>query len=212
MSETHPPSLNFCSSSSKAKLAAMQEIRDNTSVDPCLDLPTRLMKLYLAVPTYLTKPFVEFFTLSWVVERWNLLSMSLLLSLLLKSIGENMILYYYGSSTLGTWSLFLVCGSSPRLNKCSFSSYPLKAKYVELMSWSWSVFLLPKYWLHLLFEETLGALFSSLFYFHALSLEDLGAMMIFEEKITSSKTSFQMASIYWRWTHIPEWSYAREHG
>jgi hypothetical protein len=44
-----------------------------------------------------------------------------------------MILYYYVSSTLGTRALFLVCGSSPRLNKCSFSSYPLKAKYVELM-------------------------------------------------------------------------------
>jgi hypothetical protein len=27
----------------------------------------------------------------------------------------------------------LVCVSSPWLNKCSFSSYPLKAKYVELM-------------------------------------------------------------------------------
>jgi hypothetical protein len=34
---------------------------------------------------------MEFFTLSWVVERRNLLSMSLLLSLFLKSIGENMI-------------------------------------------------------------------------------------------------------------------------
>jgi hypothetical protein len=34
---------------------------------------------------------VEFFTLSWVVERWNLSSMSLLLSLFLKSIGEKMI-------------------------------------------------------------------------------------------------------------------------
>jgi hypothetical protein len=43
-----------------------------------------------------------------------------------------MILYYYGSSTLGTWALFLVCDSSPQLNKCSCSSYPLKAKYVEL--------------------------------------------------------------------------------
>jgi hypothetical protein len=40
-------------------------------------------------------------------------------------------------------------------------------------------------------------------FFHAPSLEDLGVFMIFEEKITSSKTSFQMASIYWRWTHIP---------
>jgi hypothetical protein len=35
--------------------------------------------------------FVEFFTLSWVVERWNLSSMSLLLSLFLKSIREKMI-------------------------------------------------------------------------------------------------------------------------
>jgi hypothetical protein len=35
--------------------------------------------------------------------------------------------------------------------------------------------------------------------------------MIFEEKITSSKTSFQITSIYWRWTHIPEWSYARQY-
>jgi hypothetical protein len=40
----------------------------------------------------------------------------------------------------------------------------------------------------------------------------LGLLLIFEKKITSSKTSFQMASIYWRWTHIPEWSYARQHG
>jgi hypothetical protein len=36
--------------------------------------------------------------------------------------------------------------------------------------------------------------------------------MIFEEKITSLKISFQMASIYWRWTPIPEWSYACQHG
>jgi hypothetical protein len=33
---------------------------------------------------------------------------------------------------------------------------------------------------------------------HASSLEDMGVLMIFEEKITSSKTSFQMASIYLR--------------
>jgi hypothetical protein len=44
-------------------------------------------------------------------------------------------------------------------------------------------------------------LFSSLFFF-APSLEDLGVLMIFEEKIASSKTSFQMASIYWWWTRI----------
>jgi hypothetical protein len=34
---------------------------------------------------------VEIFTLSWVVERWNFSSVSLLFSLFLKSIGENMI-------------------------------------------------------------------------------------------------------------------------
>jgi hypothetical protein len=34
---------------------------------------------------------VEFFTLSWAVERWNILSVSLLLSLFLKSIEENMV-------------------------------------------------------------------------------------------------------------------------
>jgi hypothetical protein len=48
--------------------------------------------------------------------------------------------------------------------------------------------------------------------FRAPSLEDSEVLMIFEEKITCSKTSFQMASIYWRWTHIPEWSYARQRG
>jgi hypothetical protein len=62
-----------------------------------------------------------------------------------------------------------------------------------------------------LFELTFGAfLFLSLF--SAPSLKDLGVLMIFEEKITSSKTSFQLASIYWRWTHIPEWSYAHQYG
>jgi hypothetical protein len=33
-------------------------------------------------------------------------------------------------------------------------------------------------------------------FFFSPSLEDLRVLMIFEEKITSSKTSFQMASIY----------------
>jgi hypothetical protein len=35
---------------------------------------------YLVVSTYLMELFVEFFILSWAVERWNLLSVSLLLS------------------------------------------------------------------------------------------------------------------------------------
>jgi hypothetical protein len=88
----HPPNLNFCVSSIKAKPEAMKEIRDNISVDPCLDSPSGLMRPYHAVPTYLMELFVEFFTLSWTVKRWNLSSVSLLLSLFLKSIRENMIL------------------------------------------------------------------------------------------------------------------------
>jgi hypothetical protein len=48
----------------------------------------------------------------------------------------------------------------------------------------------------LLFEETIGAFHFPSLFFHTPSLEDLGVLMIFEEKITSSKTSFQMASIY----------------
>jgi hypothetical protein len=87
----HIPSLNFCSSSSKAKPEAMQEIRDNTSIDQCSKLPNESMWPYLAVPTYLMLLFVEFFTSSWAVERWNLSSVSFLLSLFLKLIGENMI-------------------------------------------------------------------------------------------------------------------------
>jgi hypothetical protein len=70
----------------------MKEIRDDTSVDPCLEIPNALMRPYHAVPIYLMELFVEFFTPSWAVERWNLSSVSLLLSLFLKSIGENMIL------------------------------------------------------------------------------------------------------------------------
>jgi hypothetical protein len=64
-----PPSLNFCSSSSKAKPEVMQEIQDNTSVDPCSNLPNESMWPYLTVPTYLMELFVKKFTSSWVVER-----------------------------------------------------------------------------------------------------------------------------------------------
>jgi hypothetical protein len=45
---------------------------------------------------------VEFFMLSWAVERWNLLSVSLLLSLFLKSIGENMIIWFLNIRHSGT--------------------------------------------------------------------------------------------------------------
>jgi hypothetical protein len=47
-----------------------------------------------------------------------------------------------------------------------------------------------------LFEETFGAFLSLPLFFLTSSLEDLGVLMIFVEKITSSKTSFQMASRY----------------
>jgi hypothetical protein len=88
----------------------MQEVQDNTIVDPCLDLPNRLMRPYLTVPTYLMEYFVEFFILSWVVERWNLSSVSLILSLsFLKSIGENMILWFlnirHSGTLFGMWFL-----------------------------------------------------------------------------------------------------------
>jgi hypothetical protein len=46
-----------------------------------------------------------------------------------------------------------------------------------------------------LFEETLGAFFFLSFFFSSFftpSLKDSRVLMIFEEKITSSKTSFQM--------------------
>jgi hypothetical protein len=54
--------------------------------------------------------FVKFFTLSWVGERWNLLSVSLLLSLFLKSIREIMVtkkIWFLNLRHSGT--LFGVC-------------------------------------------------------------------------------------------------------
>jgi hypothetical protein len=90
----------------------MQKIHDNTSVDPCSNLSNESMWPYLTVPTYLMELFVEFFTSSWAVERWNLSSMSLLLSLFLKSIGENMIIMIlcflnirHSSTLFGMWFL-----------------------------------------------------------------------------------------------------------
>jgi hypothetical protein len=73
---------------------------------------------------------------------------------------------------------------------------------------SWSIFPLSKYWLLLLFKETLGSfLFPFLSFLYALSLEDSGVLMIFEEKITSLKTYFEMAwhgmAWSWLWMDIP---------
>jgi hypothetical protein len=45
---------------------------------------------------------VKFFTSSWAVERWNLSFVSLVLSLFLKSIRENMILWFLNIRHSGT--------------------------------------------------------------------------------------------------------------
>jgi hypothetical protein len=71
---------------------------------------------------------------------------------------------------------------------------------------SWSIFLLSKYWLLLLFEEILRALLSlflilflplslSLF-FYALSLEDLGVLMILEDENHFSKNFFSNEMVW----------------
>jgi hypothetical protein len=78
---------------------------------------------YLAVPTYLMELFVEFFTFSWVVERWNLSVVSLLLSLFCKSIGENMItmiLWFLNIRHSGTLFWHVV----PRLGSTNVPSNP----------------------------------------------------------------------------------------
>jgi hypothetical protein len=85
----------------------MQEILDNTSVDPV----TRRINVAIPYGPYLPHgASVEFFTLSCVIERWDLSFVSLQLSLFLKSIGENMvamILWFLNLRHSGT--LFTVC-------------------------------------------------------------------------------------------------------
>jgi hypothetical protein len=41
------------SANTSPELEAMQEIQDNTNMDPCSNLPNELVRPYLAVPTYL---------------------------------------------------------------------------------------------------------------------------------------------------------------
>jgi hypothetical protein len=104
---------------------AMQEMRGNTSVDTCLDLPNKLMWSYLVVPTYLMELWWNFSPcLGWLKDGTFHLCLPYLASFWNQSerIWQQ---WYYGSSTLGTRALFLLCGSSPRLSNCSFSSYPL---------------------------------------------------------------------------------------
>jgi hypothetical protein len=78
---------------------------------------------YLMIPTYLMELFVEFFTLSWVVESWNLSSVSLLLSLFLKSIRENMItmvLWFLNIRHSGTLFWYVV----PHLSTTNVPPHP----------------------------------------------------------------------------------------
>jgi hypothetical protein len=66
---------------------------------------------------------MEFFSLSWMVEKWNLSSVSLLLSLFLKSIGENIvtiILWFLNIRHFGTLFLYVV----PHLASINVPSHP----------------------------------------------------------------------------------------
>jgi hypothetical protein len=109
---THPTSLIFCSSSSKAESKAMQEIWDNTSVDPCSNLPNESMWPYIAVSTYLMELFMEknLPCLGWSKGS----SVPLLVSHFLKLIGVNMItiiLWFlnirHSATLFGMWFLTL---------------------------------------------------------------------------------------------------------
>jgi hypothetical protein len=80
----------------------MQEIRDNTSVDPYLDLPNGLMRPYLGVPTYLMELWWNFSPcLGQLKDGTIRLCLSYLASSL-KSIEENMILWFLNIRHLGT--------------------------------------------------------------------------------------------------------------
>jgi hypothetical protein len=74
-----------------------------------------------------------------------------------------------------------------------------KMESYEKGFWSWSVFLLSKYWLPLLFEEILGASLSlSLSFLYAPSLEDLGVLTIFRgEKSLLQKLLFKWNGMDW---------------
>jgi hypothetical protein len=78
----------------------------------CWPLLKLTKQINVAIPCgpYLPhEPFVEFFTLSWAVERWILSSVSLLHSLFLKLIGEKMILWFlnirHSDTLFGMWFL-----------------------------------------------------------------------------------------------------------
>jgi hypothetical protein len=96
----------------------MQEIRDNTSVDPCLDLPNGLMRPYLAVPTYLMELWWNFLSyLGWLKDETFHLYLSYLASSL-KSIRENMILWFLNIRHSGTLFGLWFLTSAQQLKSC----------------------------------------------------------------------------------------------
>jgi hypothetical protein len=93
----------------KSNLKQCKNLRQH-KCRPMLRLTRRIIVAIPCGPYFSHGAFVEFFTLSWAVERWNLSSVSLLLSPFLKSIEENMvtmILWFLNIRHSGT--LFGVC-------------------------------------------------------------------------------------------------------
>jgi hypothetical protein len=77
---------------------------------PLFKLTKRINVAISCSPYLRHRAFVEFFTFSWAIESWNLLSVSLLLSLFLKLIKENTvtnIIWFLNLRHSGT--LFRVC-------------------------------------------------------------------------------------------------------
>jgi hypothetical protein len=102
MSANKSPKLKLLLASSRAKPEAMQEIQDSTSVDPCLDLPNGLMRPYLPVPTHLMELVVEFSPCLGQLNDETFRPCFSYLASSLKSIGENMILWFLNIRHSGT--------------------------------------------------------------------------------------------------------------
>jgi hypothetical protein len=98
------PKLKLSSSSSKVNPEGMQEIWDNTSVDSCSSLPKESMWSYLVVPTYLMELLWNFSPhLGWLKGG----TFRSCLSYLASFWNQSERIWYYGSSMLGTRTLFL---------------------------------------------------------------------------------------------------------
>jgi hypothetical protein len=108
----------------------MQEMRGNTSVDTSLDFPNKLMWSYLAVPTHLMELWWNFSPcLRWLKD--GTFRLCVLLSLFLKSIGENMILWFLNIGHSGTLFWYVV----PHLGSIIVSSHPTLSQLNMWSSW-----------------------------------------------------------------------------